>query len=270
VVFGLKKYRQHLLGRPIIVRTDHAALKYLLTTLEPVGQQGRWLDLLSEYDITIQHRPGRVHGNSDALSRRPCERSSETNCQQCRQATPTLAVAPVSCDALPADSTSVLPAPLRFLPLHSQADESTDPSIGSAPTDIVSDHLEVPALPVPPCEATPASSAHTVNTWSQILGVTAEPTSITLDDIREAQSLDDNLQPVIQSLSEEEKPPQGNQPNCPEETPVLFGRWASVVPVDGTTYCQFDDATGPLRALVLPSASQVRERYAQGIYETAG
>jgi len=29
VVFGLKKYRQHLLGRPIIVRTDHAALKYL-------------------------------------------------------------------------------------------------------------------------------------------------------------------------------------------------------------------------------------------------
>ena len=26
VVFGLKKYRQHLLGRSIIVRTDHAAL----------------------------------------------------------------------------------------------------------------------------------------------------------------------------------------------------------------------------------------------------
>jgi len=44
VVFGLKKYRQHLLGRPIIVRTDHAALKYLLTTPEPVGQQGQWLD----------------------------------------------------------------------------------------------------------------------------------------------------------------------------------------------------------------------------------
>jgi len=185
------------------------------------------------------------------------------DCQQCRRATPALAAAPVSCDALMADSTTVLPAPLRFLPLHSQTDESTDPSIASAPTDIASDHLEVRALPVPPCEATPASSAHTVNTWSQILGVTAEPTSITLDDIREAQPLDDNLQPVIQSLSEEEKPPQDNPPDCPEETLVLFGRWASVVPVDGTTYCQFDDATGPLRALVLPSASQVRERYAQ-------
>ena len=56
-----------------------------------------------------------------------------------------------------------------------------------------------------------------------------------------------------------------SQPDCPEETRVLFGRWASVVPVDGTPYCHFSDATGPLRALVLPSASQVRERYEQAM-----
>ena len=87
VVYGLKKYRQHLLGWPIIVRTDHAALMYLMKTPEPVGQQGRWLDLLSEYDITIQHRPGRVHGNSDTLSRRPCERSAESDYQHYPQAT---------------------------------------------------------------------------------------------------------------------------------------------------------------------------------------
>jgi len=168
---------------------------------------------------------------------------------------------PVSCEALPADSTTVLPAPLRFLPLHSQADASTDPSTASAPTNIASDYLEVPAPPVPLCEATPASSAHTVNTWSQILGVTAEPTSISLDGTCVPQSLNDNLQ----SLPEDEKPPQDNAPACPEETPVIFGRWASVVPIGGTTYCQFDDATGLLRALVLPSASQVRERYAQAM-----
>ena len=83
VVYGLKKFRQHLLGRPIIVRTDHAALTYLMRTPEPIGQQGRWLDLLGEFDITIQHRPGRVHSNSDALSRRPCERNAATECQQC-------------------------------------------------------------------------------------------------------------------------------------------------------------------------------------------
>ena len=56
-----------------------------MTTPEPVGQQGRWLDLLSEYDIDIKHRPGRVHSNTDALSRRPCERSGGQACQQCLQ-----------------------------------------------------------------------------------------------------------------------------------------------------------------------------------------
>ena len=63
VLYSLK-YRQHLLGW-----TDHAALTYLMKTPEPIGQRGRWLDLLYEYDMTIQHQPGRVHGNSDALSR---------------------------------------------------------------------------------------------------------------------------------------------------------------------------------------------------------
>jgi len=94
VVFGLKNYRQHLFGRLIIVRTDHAALTYLMKMPEPVGQQGRWLDLLGEYDITIQHRPGRVHGNSDALSHRPCERDVGMDCRQCSKATSTPVSAP--------------------------------------------------------------------------------------------------------------------------------------------------------------------------------
>jgi len=91
VVFGLKKYRQYLLGQKIIVWTDHAALAFLMKTPEPVGQQGCWLDLLGEYDINIQHRPGGVHGNSDALLRCPCERSTKTSYQQCPGATQVLA-----------------------------------------------------------------------------------------------------------------------------------------------------------------------------------
>ena len=75
VVYGLNKYRQHLLGRPIVVRTDHAALTYLMKTPEPIGQLGRSLDLLSEYHILMQ---GTVHGNSDVLSRQPCEHNGES------------------------------------------------------------------------------------------------------------------------------------------------------------------------------------------------
>jgi len=50
VIYGLKKYRQHLLGREIVVHTDHAALTFLTflkNMPEPIGQQGRWLDLMA-------------------------------------------------------------------------------------------------------------------------------------------------------------------------------------------------------------------------------
>ena len=80
VIFGLKKFRQHLLGRPICVRTDHAALTYLMKTPEPIGQQARWLDVISEFDMKIVHRPGRVSSNADGLSRRHCARGPRPCC----------------------------------------------------------------------------------------------------------------------------------------------------------------------------------------------
>ena len=83
IIFGLKKYRQFLLARSVVIRTDHAALTQLLRTPEPLAQQARWIDLLAEFNFDIRHRPGRVHGNSDALSRRPCEREIQGDCRQC-------------------------------------------------------------------------------------------------------------------------------------------------------------------------------------------
>ena len=42
VVYGLKVYRQYLLGRRFMIRTDHSALQSLRKTPEPIGQQARW------------------------------------------------------------------------------------------------------------------------------------------------------------------------------------------------------------------------------------
>ena len=89
VVFGFKKYRQHLLGRKVLVHTDHAALTYLKRTPEPIGQQARWLDFLAEFNYDIEHRAGHKHGNSNALSRRPCEREGMEPCSQCVKGTTT-------------------------------------------------------------------------------------------------------------------------------------------------------------------------------------
>ena len=44
---------------------------------EPEGQIARWLQILSEYDFQVEHRPGKQHLNADALSR--------SHCKQCGQ-----------------------------------------------------------------------------------------------------------------------------------------------------------------------------------------
>jgi len=72
IVCYTKAFRQYLLGRQFVVRTDHSALQWLRTTPEPIGQQARWCETLEEFDFQIVHRPGRLHGNADALSRKPC------------------------------------------------------------------------------------------------------------------------------------------------------------------------------------------------------
>ena len=60
---------QALWGRPFKVHTDHSALKCFK---DPHGQVARWLEILSEYDFTVEHCQGIKHGNADSLSRLPC------------------------------------------------------------------------------------------------------------------------------------------------------------------------------------------------------
>jgi hypothetical protein len=67
----LQHFRCYILGRKFKVRTDHSALQRLRTFKEPVSQVARWIKRLAEYDFEIEHRPGKQHGNADALSRYP-------------------------------------------------------------------------------------------------------------------------------------------------------------------------------------------------------
>ena len=73
IVKGVKHFHHYLYGCKFLIRTDHGSLTWLFNFKEPEGQIARWLQLLSTYDFTIQHRPGSSHKNADALSRRPCK-----------------------------------------------------------------------------------------------------------------------------------------------------------------------------------------------------
>eukprot|EP00731_Ephydatia_muelleri_P019467 Em0012g292a len=71
LVWAAGQFRPYLLGRPFTVRKDHSALQWLYSFKEPEGQVARWLESLAEYDLKVQHRPGKKHTNADAMSRLP-------------------------------------------------------------------------------------------------------------------------------------------------------------------------------------------------------
>ena len=65
----MRHWSYYLYFRPFVLRTDHAALKWLRTMEPPTSMALRWMEALANFDFVVQHRPGKAHGNCDALSR---------------------------------------------------------------------------------------------------------------------------------------------------------------------------------------------------------
>lgn len=70
----VKCFRHFLEGRQFRLRTDHSSLRWLIKFKNPEGQLAKWLEVLSLYDMLIEHRPGAQHQTADALSRIPCKK----------------------------------------------------------------------------------------------------------------------------------------------------------------------------------------------------
>ncbi|GFW13804.1 hypothetical protein TNCV_1670201 [Trichonephila clavipes] len=79
IVKAIEHFHHYLYGQKFLLRTDHASLTWLMNFRNTEGQVARWIQRLNEYYFDIRHRKGSSHGNSDALSRRPCPE----NCRHC-------------------------------------------------------------------------------------------------------------------------------------------------------------------------------------------
>ena len=56
IVFALENFRSYLLGSKVIVFSDHAVLKYLLSKKESKPRLIQWILLLQEFDLEIKDK----------------------------------------------------------------------------------------------------------------------------------------------------------------------------------------------------------------------
>ncbi|KAM1763922.1 hypothetical protein ACFX11_003220 [Malus domestica] len=71
IVFALKTWRHYLYGEKCKIFTYHKSLQYLFTQRDLNLRQQLWIELLSDYDCTIEYHLGRANVVVDALSRKP-------------------------------------------------------------------------------------------------------------------------------------------------------------------------------------------------------
>ena len=68
IIYPLEKFWSYLVGSKVVIFTDHAAIKHLLTKAYSKPRLLRWVMLLQEFDIIIRDKKGSENVIADHLS----------------------------------------------------------------------------------------------------------------------------------------------------------------------------------------------------------
>lgn len=71
VMWSVRLFRPYLYGRVFTIRTDHSALKWLMTASDLEGRLHRWALTRQEYQLHVEYRSDKANVVADALSRAP-------------------------------------------------------------------------------------------------------------------------------------------------------------------------------------------------------
>ena len=259
VIFGLKQFRQYLLGRHFVIRTDHAALSWLRKTPEPMPQLARWLTLIEQYDYEVVHRHGKQHANADGLSRRPTTTpiADDQRIQPIRAQTKS--EIPTAKESRRAQSACVL---TLTDDQDSTIVKSVDTDATSAPVEEFSQQLQSDATEQPtisPATDDRQSSAPTNRYHSKVCTVDTEPEVVHLsvrENLADDQRTDAELGRIVQlRLQTDERPTNESIQTDSELTKKMVVKWDSLEVHNGLVYRRFDSpkpSTPTMLQLLVP------------------
>ncbi len=84
IVFGLEKFYKYVFGHKITVKSDHKPLEGIFNKHTPykhgvvASRLQRYLNRVSHFDFTVEHRKGKENCNADCLSRLPIKKELST------------------------------------------------------------------------------------------------------------------------------------------------------------------------------------------------
>ena len=198
VVQFTRHFRHYLWGRKFHLRTDHSSIRWLLNYQDAEGMISRWLSRLSEYDFSIEHRPGTKHLNADGLSR----------CHSCKN--PQCA------------GYAGLPAPTSRRELNRIA--KANKSLSKPRNKFAVDALTT-VSPAPVVNSNDRKAADKVDKDLQSLPWLRD---FSTSDLIAAQRADPHLKPIIEWLETNHKPTREDLAPLSEETKALAARLSSL------------------------------------------
>lgn len=214
VVTFLRQFKHYLLGQKILLRTDHASLKWLKIFKEPEGKLARWLSIIEIFDLEIQHRPGSKHQNADSFSS-ILKKCKSANCPCCNP----------SNDAPLSPNPEVILASVQRTKPHMDCEQSNCGSVQNilSRTDW-KDHIyqmdcEQSNYPfsVFPLVITESNDENIHSHW---LGTISE------ENHKEMQRNNPIIGPFIHyKLNNQNKPSQSEMSGFSRETKILFSQW---------------------------------------------
>ncbi|MCW4336191.1 MAG: RNase H-like domain-containing protein [Candidatus Thiodiazotropha endolucinida] len=236
-------FRQYLLGRHFTVRTDHQALVWLYRLREPSGKVARWIEILSQYDFSIEYRPGRKQGHCDALSR--CENPHKCECPE--QNT----LEPLKCG--PCKKCIKRAQDMMHQNWYKELTESQikTPEVKSSKE---SDLVSVKALQEAIQPGT--SSQEDEKERQQATLLTAWSSTRCVSDLQKLQSGDPDIGPILEAKQAGKRPSSQDMVTRSPACRHYWILWESLVVIDKLLFKKFakQDGSGEYLQFIVPSS----------------